>query len=370
MRGRGANLLLVGLATIVALGGAEGFLRAAHPQDLGIWRTLRDGMITLRPEIDVHLPGFGVEVRTNALGMRDREHEPHRMPSTRRILILGDSFMEALQVEFEDSFPHRLEVDLRRLAGDVEVVSAGVSGWGTDDQLAYLARRGVRLEPDLVLVAMTLHNDVVDNLELQFHDEQAGRVVPRPVEPVPLGEWIPLQIKGFLAAHSHLYRLTTQAIRSRGVGEKADTLSSRVADLLRAAPPEWVDGGWQRTLALLDALESEAAGTGARTAVFLIPLTMQLDDAAFADFVGAFGMRGSDAFLRAPQERMRAWSEHSGVPVIDLLPAFRAAREAGAALYLEGDGHWDAEGHALAARQVAQALARTDLLEGPGSGSR
>ena len=73
--------------------------------------------------------------------------------------------MEALQIPFEASFPSLLE---RALEGKtprrVEVVNASVSGWGTDDELQYLTTHGMQWKPDLVVVAMTLHNDISDNL--------------------------------------------------------------------------------------------------------------------------------------------------------------------------------------------------------------
>ena len=46
-------------------------------------------------------------------------------------LVLGDSFMEALQVPFEESFPYLLGTGLRQATGkQVEVINAAVGGWG------------------------------------------------------------------------------------------------------------------------------------------------------------------------------------------------------------------------------------------------
>src|SRR6266545_2390723 len=45
-------------------------------------------------------------VRINSDGLRDREHSKVKPPNTFRITVLGDSFVEALQVPFEQSFCH------------------------------------------------------------------------------------------------------------------------------------------------------------------------------------------------------------------------------------------------------------------------
>ena len=60
----------------------------------------------------------------------------------------------------------------------IEVINAGVSGWGTDDELRYLTEYGLKYQPDLVVVAMTLHNDISDNLRQDWHrvpERRAGR---------------------------------------------------------------------------------------------------------------------------------------------------------------------------------------------------
>ena len=111
-------------------------------------------------------------------GMRDQEHSFEKQANIYRVLVLGDSFMEALQVPFERSFPYLLsqrwnDVDHKR----VEVINAAVSGWGTDDELAYLVRFGVRFKPDLILVAMTLTNDLNDNLVQEFYTLANGRLI-------------------------------------------------------------------------------------------------------------------------------------------------------------------------------------------------
>lgn len=343
-RPRARDLLLAAAALALALGAAEGLVRLVAPQTLGLWRSMRDGLVTLRPGLRNATSALGTRVSTNALGMRDAPREFARAPGTTRVLVLGDSFVEALQVELEDAFSARLADALRAAAGTpVEVVTAGVSGWGTDDQLRWYRSVGSRFEVDVVLVMMTLHNDVTDNLELEFSRFEGGRVEPR-TEPLPLPAFAALQIKGFLASHSHLYRLATDRLRRGRVAAQADALRRDVDSLLEAQASARMARGWELTESLLEAFRREARARGAELVVGLIPLAAQV---------------APDGAPDAPQATLRAWGARSGTLVVDLLPAFlaRRAEAPGDALYLAGDGHWTREGHALAAEAIAPALA-------------
>src|SRR5205823_12768757 len=106
-------------------------------------------------------------VRINSDGLRDREHSKIKPLNTFRIAVLGDSFVEALQVPFEESFCQIVEQQLRSCpamaAHDVEVINFGVSGYGTAQELITLRNQVWQYSPDLVLLAVTTNNDISDN---------------------------------------------------------------------------------------------------------------------------------------------------------------------------------------------------------------
>lgn len=106
-------------------------------------------------------------VRINSSGLRDREHAKQKPANTFRIAVLGDSFAEARQVPIEDTFWAILEKKLQGCPGvagkQVEVLNFGVSGYGTAQELITLRREVWDYSPDLVLLAVTLGNDIRDN---------------------------------------------------------------------------------------------------------------------------------------------------------------------------------------------------------------
>jgi hypothetical protein len=97
--------------------------------------------------------GYEVPIETNSHGLRDREHAYVKDPGVYRILLLGDSFVEALQLPLADIFPTTLETCLsERLGRPVEVVNAGTTAYSVGDKYLYYMNEGYKYDPDFVLV--------------------------------------------------------------------------------------------------------------------------------------------------------------------------------------------------------------------------
>lgn len=101
----------------------------------------------------------------NSHGFRDYERTYEKPKGTFRILIFGDSYVEALQVPLEDSFPALLEKKLNAGSSTkkVEVIALGQSGFGTADAYMRYVNFGVKYSPDLVILAFLTGNDFRDN---------------------------------------------------------------------------------------------------------------------------------------------------------------------------------------------------------------
>lgn len=111
-------------------------------------------------------PNFDVSFRTNALGFNDVEHPLARPPGTRRVLLLGDSFVEGYAVEQRDHLARVLERLAARDGVRLEAISMGVAGWGQSQQLGTYEVVGRQFEPDVV-VTFFCANDLWNNLTTQ-----------------------------------------------------------------------------------------------------------------------------------------------------------------------------------------------------------
>ena len=101
---------------------------------------------------------FTVPVQTNALGFRDREWRVDRSPDTIRIAVLGDSFVEAIQVPVEATATRQLEQRLAaRFPGRrVETMNFGVSNYSLGQYLMVYDAFVRPFKPDYV-VALTAY---------------------------------------------------------------------------------------------------------------------------------------------------------------------------------------------------------------------
>jgi len=360
------NFLVALFSTIFCLALGELALRALHPQNLSLSYKTRD-------DLNIHRSNYagvwrGVETihryQTNSFGMRDRQHEVRKSDGTFRILLLGDSQMEALQVEFDRSFPKLLEEKLnQQYRRTIEVVSVAVSRWGQNEELAYLERYGARLSPDLVLVGMTLINDISDNMKGDFYKLTDSGLVTNPVREIPLLEYKFWQVRAFLAAHFHSYQLVRAWWQSEAMERDGNELSAHVVDVMRITPSEPLKKGWKLTHELLGRIRVKGKEMGAETAVFLIPLSIQLDEEKLLRFLSGYNVARDAVSVGRPQQLMRAFGAVEKIPVIDLLPYFLAwKREHDGRLFLKYDGHLTEEGHELAASVVAHELLERRLI--------
>ena len=353
------NLALVMVSLCIALILGEVILRFTFPQSLGVWRQTRDGLILLRPSFDGYSHAFQTRVKTNSLGFRDVEHELVADTKTYRILLLGDSFMEALQVEFEESFPHLLEQELNKLLRcHVEVINASVSGWGTDDEVTYFSRRGRELRPDLVLYAFTLHNDVSDNLEERYHRRQRNKLHPKPVTNSSFPRHLSLEIRSYLISHSHLYQLAYKSYKSLGAVKAGKRVTSHVVELMRVDPGSMAENGWSVTKQLLAEAKRISQIDGAKLVVFAIPLIYQVDSEAYENLLVKYGLRKGELDPNKPGSMLRRILHEEDITRIDLLSEFlKYSNVPGSdVLYLPSDGHWSRAGHRVAALALSRQL--------------
>ncbi len=105
-------------------------------------------------------------VRVNSFGFHDKEFLSFKPSNTYRIAVIGDSYVEALQVPLEKTFHKLLEKKLnenRLIEKTIEVYSFGHSGNGTLLNLQYLKKVADKFKPDLIINCFLIGNDFRDD---------------------------------------------------------------------------------------------------------------------------------------------------------------------------------------------------------------
>jgi lysophospholipase L1-like esterase len=119
--------------------------------------------------------------------------------------------------------------------------------------------------------------------------------------------------------------------------------------------PAAYDDAWRETAGYLRAITRIARRAGSRVVLVYVPAIHQVTAAA-RPAMEEHGFVWDPRTLTDTSfpDRLRRFGEAEDVPVVDLLPTFRAAADRNA-LYFPRDGHWTAAGHALAATTLANA---------------
>jgi hypothetical protein len=94
----------------------------------------------------------------NSVGMPDREYTLAKPSNGYRVAVLGDSYVESLQVEREATFCRLLEKDLQKAmpGKKVEVMNFGVSSYSLGQTYKRLKDMALAYNPDLVLVTVSI----------------------------------------------------------------------------------------------------------------------------------------------------------------------------------------------------------------------
>ena len=108
----------------------------------------------------------GVLMRTDDLGLRGPALAKLPAPGEFRILFLGDSIIFGFGVPEEDGIVPQTQAAIIKNSPSQRVVciNAGVSGYATWQERSYLEDEGFALEPKLVVLGLSLQNDVSDEV--------------------------------------------------------------------------------------------------------------------------------------------------------------------------------------------------------------
>jgi len=327
-------------------------------------------------------------MQTNSVGQRGRSVPVEKASGTFRILVLGDSFVEAYQVAERERFIARLEDELNASgATRFEVIDGGCGGWGTAQEYLYWQHEGRAYQPDLVLLAFFVGNDVGDNsveLQLNGHRELALKpyFVPgaggalellQPDPPAPsAGERLAEALRRRSAAYNFVESGVLQKLGQADLWASWRTLDAlerpryQGNEVYKTRLNDRWESAWDVTEQLVDMLEAGVTSSDSRLGVVIVPTRAQVNDQAWRGIAGGDGGRRAGLDRTFPTTQLKGITDRVGVSLLDLVPALRSAEQTGSPpLYYERDQHWTAAGHAVAARAIADFLWSEELIPPP-----
>jgi lysophospholipase L1-like esterase len=324
---------------------ANGLVRYA-PNQSGIWR--------IRNEV-------AAPYAINAQGWNSGagDHVLARKPGIRRVAVVGDSMVEAMQVAHDRSMAEDLAQELSRPGGPVEVYRFAISGAPLTQYLLMIEREVLAYRPDAIIVLL-VHNDFDEMFKLVqgrytssfLKLRMAGHEVVEEVPPVP---WQPRAADWArrTAIARYLYyrwQVRIDAIKDLFLGAAhagAQRYEANIdfAAVLREKPD---------IVAVTDHVFGRLAGVTQRAGTRLV---IAMDGARGAIY------RNTASEVLALNQLAAELAQRHGILFIDLHVAFKEDWDTNQRRFdFDSDGHWNEHGHAVAARSVATALKQRVLV--------
>ena len=402
----GWNALILFVLLALAAGGAEVYLRLTAPSpgssaESALPLRMVPGVgLTRPPHAEIRYTNgreFRQTSRANSLGFVDREPPgPERAAASCHVTLIGDSFVEALEVPIADKAQVRLEeLAVRELPElDVTASAFGFRGTAQINQLAFYDAFARRLSPDVV-VLVAVRNDFEGNsLPLQawrrgFHPDhppwlfarggadgemefvppaasleevEANSLARVLAEPVPARSR-PMRVEGALRERSHLADWLWRNLG--GEGQPSGALLLARAEWLSRHPAHaafmrgWSASEWRSMRLILEENQPPIFREALDLTVFALEQFRERAerDGAALIILAQHGLGGAgNPWFQMLRDL--ASGIGGGIPVISQYDHILGAGGEVADGHYANDGHWNATGHRWAAEAILEWLKR------------
>lgn len=310
-------------------------------------------------------------ITISSQGLHDREFRIEKPDGVTRILFLGDSVVDGLEVPQEANSTKQLERLFREAGYQVEVINGGHYGYGTDQELLFYRYKGRNFKPDVVILGFLAANDVQDNIspyalgnaKPYFELASDGSLILKDLQLQGSSHNEPAKnllklTKQFLYDHSKLYKFIGYQIKLRfpqgkGILAKLSLISDDSSPNLDQEigfassgmeSNEDLEQGWRLTEAIIRQLKTEVEKDGAVFVVVNLPHILY-STAPSQD--GHFGMA-------LPDDYIVEFCTQKDFHCLDLFPAFSKymGENTNTSLFYRFDKHPTVEGHSLIAKTL------------------
>ncbi|MGH9463416.1 MAG: hypothetical protein ACRD1X_19610 [Vicinamibacteria bacterium] len=323
----------------------------------------------LLPELDLMVVGEHGEARfiTNRFGFRNQADFDYAPSAGFRVLLIGDSFVAGYRTDQDETMGRVLERELSRTDGyrDSEVLIAGAGHPGA--YYEYLRDQASKFHPNLILVGITLGNDISQSYAARrgadFEKEVNARsFLPADAYKRSYLERLPVKIDRSLRTW-RAYRFLTRMIRTEPIGSwlgdhptdvhSFDAIHS-LGHFYDRQPISVVEESYLALFYYLGAIDSWSLRNETPVVFLLLPQRFQVAERDWKATVFAYALDEPAFDLEKPNRRIMDWCRGRVVSCLNLLPVFKESTDS---LYLpRGDMHWNAMGQRLAALTVKEYL--------------
>jgi len=362
----GRKFLLLIVVVLVFFTCAELIVRVFFP--FGTFQPVHDAVLQFRlpsnasyleTNMNTFVKEFMIWRQLNDHGYNDASRPLQKTRGVARVAIAGDSFTFGYGVRREQNWVWLLG---RKLAPEVEVLNYGLPRSGPEIGLARYMHDTKRFNPDIVIYAFFVGNDVDQSPELfRVSNETANdTLIPRSQEIPPRfirwRQWISGRFQSYAALVLLLQRspLTNRILQRVGLFENAEN-----RDIFSLGSADEYPVKLAYIERILKEFDRVAQADGAKFVLLLLPAKEQVDDVLYEKYYSARNLTPGVARWR-PQRDLMAIAERNHITAIDVSPEF-VRRNVNNTFYYTYDGHFNARGHLLTADLIQEPLRRVIL---------
>ena len=296
-------------------------------------------------------------LRTNSFGLANPEIELKNPASnTLRILAIGDAFTMPEGVEYNYAYPSLLEKKLAAYVGpgNVQVINAGVTGYGPVEESQQLKELGPLLKPDIVIYEFFINEFHEANLTAEDRLKSIGLI---------------------------RYCSVWQNILNRSqVLANLGQIRSRIKELIRHEPADWrynksllsfyktgenslySNNSLTKVKYYIEEMYWICRELDATFVIYFVPGAVAVSNTADIDYF-PWNQDITDKSLydlNRPLKNLLKITDSLGISVVDLTPHLKSHFRQ--PVYFPESWHWNKEGHKVVANVIAKDLADRGLL--------
>ncbi|MGB2706246.1 MAG: SGNH/GDSL hydrolase family protein [Candidatus Omnitrophota bacterium] len=324
----------------------------------------------------VHIARDGKEFRNeqqyNSKGLNDDEYEYDKTSDKSRIIILGDSFVDGVEVGRADNFCDVIEKKLseRKLSKKYEVINMGVSGYSPILEYLYLKKEGLKYNPDIVILCFFM-NDVYED---SFYNGMAtfdNNGLPTAVhfKGPPKIE----KLKGWKRAERKFCNTVKGAINKsrfyvslkkrlyvllKKTGLKKSDPEANQFFILSGEPKAGEEVLWEDTFRYILGMKQLAGPQGAKFLLVIIPTEAQIEGTAMGSASKFYFKEKPDS--KKVEDRLSQFCAKNKIDCVNLKDEFEKLPIEERNLYFPRDSHFNEKGHRETASIILEKL---DSLE-------
>lgn len=270
-------------------------------------------------------------IRTNSLGLRDRELRYNKPEGVRRILGVGDSFTFGYKVQLKDCYLKQLEFQLSQHRDKWEVINAGVTGYNMWQYLAYFKHYGYKFEPDFVSIGIYFDDFYGDPSTSERHSAPERYHSLYSIRLINFS-------RNLVDLIQYRYRYLFDAKWLKSIEDRFAYIEKSQYNLLltgRADPKLY-----QKFEERLKEFASLAKANNTKVFVIFIPDVIQLNNQAF----------------QAVNRKLKDICRRCTIELIDITPIFEAISDIKNLYLLPHDAHISPLGHQIIAEEVGRRM--------------